>query len=101
MWYLYIDFCELGSLRYDRGKLRRLHKLEFTNFHLFPRLEVIVQNFVKRKFSEKLTQMLRELMEKIAENQEVMVGMYNLEQGARVIEARLQPIKTPDFRYFK
>lgn len=40
-------------------------------------------------------------MEKIAENQEVMVGMYNLEQGARIIEARLQPIKTPDFRYFK
>ena len=39
-------------------------------------------------FSEKLTGLLAELMEKLI-HERVLVGMLNVEEGARIIEARL------------
>ena len=40
------------------------------------------------------------MLEKV-QGDAVVLGMINIEAGARIIEARLQPIKAPEFRLFK
>ncbi len=49
--------------------------------------------------------MLSELMIQVAaqsfkEELPHVMGIYDLNQGARIVEARMQPIKSPDFRLF-
>jgi hypothetical protein len=47
--------------------------------------------------------MLLEFMDKLPSqfpNSDIKFGTFNLEQGARIIQARLAPIKAPDMRLF-
>ena len=53
----------------------------------------------------RMKRMLSELMVQVAEQSRKedlphVVGIFDFSQGARIIEARLQPIKSPDFRLF-
>ena len=57
------------------------------------------------KDGDRMKKMLTDFMYQVAqkcidEKLPVLVGIYDLNQGARIVEARMQPIRSPDFRIF-
>jgi len=53
--------------------------------------------------AEFMRELVRQMKDQTAQGQANMplVGMYNLEQGTRLIEARLSPIHPPELRIFQ